>query len=314
LKIRIQHITPETDRTIRLRSGTHHTYIPVIPEFTKPKSQNLVDYESEDFFAADLSVLHDRNMREPAQPERPVPTARRAYTRCLRRGGIGSNIVMQLIPGVQLPTRAVQRGTGFPPRPRRHGRSIIAGQCDIKRETRSAIKRETRTGRFQVRTSTQMECGVTILLDPTLEVRCAQYQREFHLPASIDPTSRHILLELGTGYGAITMPADLGERVQQRLAQAGLAGPVVHHPRARRWTFITGPSRSGGLTASVSAELFRLYATVACTGSQVVLPSADDERTGYRTWVQPPQTGTVPPLAAVVAAIRAVSERKALPH
>ncbi|MCM6776750.1 hypothetical protein NDR87_22290 [Nocardia sp. CDC159] len=153
---------------------------------------------------------------------------------------------------------------------------------------------------------------MTTLLDSTLEVRCDQYRHEFHLPASIDPVSRHILLEIGKRYCAITMPADLGERVQQRLAQAGLAGPVVHHPRARRWTFVTGAVRPDTLTKSVSAELFRLYATVACTGSQVVLPSADDERTGYRTWVQAPETAdTVPPLEAVIEATRAVGARKA---
>lgn len=145
---------------------------------------------------------------------------------------------------------------------------------------------------------------MTTLLDSTLEVRCVQYRREFHLPASIDPTSRHILLEIGSRYGAITMPAELGERVQQRLTAAALAGPVVHHPRARRWTFITGPVRSDGLATSVSAALFRLYATVACAGAQVVLPSADDERTGYRTWIQAPESVTVvPPMESVVEAL-----------
>ncbi|MFI6866350.1 hypothetical protein [Nocardia sp. NPDC050406] len=101
------------------------------------------------------------------------------------------------------------------------------------------------------------------------------------------------------------MPTELGERVQRRLAQADLAGPVVDHPRARRWTFITGPARPDTLTTSVSAALFRLYATVAGAGAQVVLPSADDERTGYRTWVHAPGTAkTVPPLEAVVEAVR----------
>nr|WP_221333502.1 hypothetical protein [Nocardia transvalensis] len=131
------------------------------------------------------------------------------------------------------------------------------------------------------------------------------------MPASIDPSSRHILLEIGKRYGAITMPADLGERVQSQLARDDIDGPVVHHPRARRWTFITGPAHPGCLTTSVSADLFRLYATVACTGSHVVLPSADDERTGYRTWVQAPETAdAVPPLEAVIDATRAVHRRK----
>ncbi|MFQ6329307.1 hypothetical protein ACLMAL_24660 [Nocardia sp. CWNU-33] len=152
---------------------------------------------------------------------------------------------------------------------------------------------------------------MTTLLDSTLEVRCVQYRREFHMPASIDPTSRRILLHIGTHYGAITMPAELGERVQHELTQAQIAAPVVHHPRARRWTFITGPARPDTLTTAVSAELFRLYATVACTGSQVVLPSPDDERTGYRTWIQPPENATtLPPLSAVVEATRTLGAMK----
>lgn len=139
-----------------------------------------------------------------------------------------------------------------------------------------------------------------------------QYRRELHLPASIDPTSRRILLHIGAHYGAITMPADLGERVQQRLEQAAIAGPVVDHPRAKRWTFLTGPYRPDTLTAAVSAELFRMYATVACTGSQVVLPSPEDEHTGYRTWIRPPESATTrPPLNAVIEATRAVGTPKA---
>ncbi|MFI6998542.1 hypothetical protein [Nocardia sp. NPDC050175] len=152
---------------------------------------------------------------------------------------------------------------------------------------------------------------MTTLLDSTLEVRCVQYRRELHLPASIDPTSRRILLHIGAHYGAITMPADLGERVRQRLEQAAIAGPIVDHPRAKRWTFLTGPYRPDTLSAAVSAELFRMYATVACTGSQVVLPSPDDEHTGYRTWIRPPESATTrPPLNTVIEATRAIGTRK----
>lgn len=122
------------------------------------------------------------------------------------------------------------------------------------------------------------------------------------MPAAIDPASRHILLHIGQEYGAVTMPAALGEQVQQQLTAAQLAAPVVHHPRAERWTFITGPA-SEALTAHVSAELFRLYATVACTGTQVVLPSFEDERTGHRVWVQQPENATaLPPITAVIEA------------
>ncbi|TLF79596.1 hypothetical protein [Nocardia cyriacigeorgica] len=151
---------------------------------------------------------------------------------------------------------------------------------------------------------------MTTLVDFTLENRCVSYRREFQFPAVIDPTSRRILLKMGARYGAITMPAELGEQVQQRLRLAGIAGPVVAHPRARRWTFLTGPTRPDSLSAAESAELFRLYATVASAGSHIVLPSPDDERTGYRSWVQAPESGTDrPPQSAVIEATRALGTR-----
>ncbi|MFC9895846.1 hypothetical protein ACFVMC_19335 [Nocardia sp. NPDC127579] len=153
---------------------------------------------------------------------------------------------------------------------------------------------------------------MTTLLDAKLEVRCDQYRREFQMPASIDPASRHILLDIGQHYGAITMPSDLGEQVHRQLTEAQLPAPVVHHPRARRWTFITGPTNAETLTAHVFAELFRLYATVAGTGSQVVLPSPSDEATGYRVWAQPPHID-LPPLSAVIEATRALGNRRK-PH
>ncbi|MEV0335440.1 hypothetical protein [Nocardia sp. NPDC050717] len=138
-----------------------------------------------------------------------------------------------------------------------------------------------------------------------------RYRRELHLPATIEPDSRRILLQIGAHYGAVTMPGDLGERVQARLREAAIAGPVVAHPRARRWTFLTGPCRADTLTTTASAELFRLYTTVACHGSQIVLPSPDDERTGYRTWVQAPEAAdNRPPLHAVIEAARALGTRK----
>ncbi|MEU6558368.1 hypothetical protein [Nocardia nova] len=146
---------------------------------------------------------------------------------------------------------------------------------------------------------------MTTVIDTSLADRCERYRRVFHLPAAVDHASGHIVLEIGSRFGAVTMPADLGERVLRQLTQSGLVTPVVHHPRARRWTFVTGPARTAGVTTSVAAELFRLYTTVACSGSQVVLPSAEDERTGYRIWVQAPEhLDAVVPMAAVVEAAR----------
>ena len=149
------------------------------------------------------------------------------------------------------------------------------------------------------------------VIDSTLEMRCVRYRRDLHLPATIEVDSRRILLPIGAHHGAVTMPSDLGARVLARLEEAAIAGPVVDHPRARRWTFLTGPSRPDTLSAAASADLFRLYATVACAGSQIVLPSPDDERTGYRTWVREPEASdNRPPVRAVVDAARALGARK----
>ncbi|WP_227981810.1 hypothetical protein [Nocardia spumae] len=150
---------------------------------------------------------------------------------------------------------------------------------------------------------------MTTVIDTSLTDRCERYRRVFHLPAAVDDASQHIVLDIGRQFGAVTMPADLGERVLRQLTQSGLVTPVVHHPRARRWTFITGPARTAAVSTTVAAELFRLYTTVACTGSQVVLPSAEDERTGYRIWVQTPDhLEAVVPMAAVVEAARLSAE------
>ncbi|GGK39212.1 hypothetical protein [Nocardia camponoti] len=147
--------------------------------------------------------------------------------------------------------------------------------------------------------------------DSTLELRCVRYRREFCLPVSIDPDSRRILLRIGSAFGAVTMPSELGERVHARLSEVGVSGPVVAHPRAKRWTLLTTGSVGEPVSASASAELFRLYATVACAGSQIVLPSPDDERTGYRLWINPPDhVDHRPTMAAVIDAARSVGARK----
>lgn len=138
-----------------------------------------------------------------------------------------------------------------------------------------------------------------------------RYRREFQLPASVDPGSRRILLHIGIDYGAVSMPDELGEQVLRRLGEDGIAGPVVDHPRARRWTFLTGPAQPGVLGTAVSAALFRLYVTVAGAGSQVVLPSPEDERTGYRIWIRPPEAAARrPPLDAAITAIRSIAATK----
>ncbi|WP_067854717.1 hypothetical protein [Nocardia shimofusensis] len=140
-----------------------------------------------------------------------------------------------------------------------------------------------------------------------LATRCDRYRREHDLRAEVDDRARHIVLPIGAEYRAVTMPAPLGEQVRERLASSGIATPVVEHRRSQRWTFLTGSAGAGSLGTAESAHLFRMFATVASTGSDVVLPSPEDERTGYRTWVEPPaERVALPPLKAVVDATLAL--------
>jgi len=99
----------------------------------------------------------------------------------------------------------------------------------------------------------------------------------------------------------------LGEHVRAQLSKSGISAPVVEHRRARRWTFLTGPAAA--LDTAAAAQLFRLFATVAPVGSEIVLPSPDDERTGYRTWVQRPGAA-LPRLHDVVAATLATAPKR----
>ncbi len=141
--------------------------------------------------------------------------------------------------------------------------------------------------------------------DSTPEQRCVRYRRDYHLPTTVDPVSRRILLPIGGLIGAITMPAELGRRVLAGLRVRMLTGPVVEHPQAQRWTFITGPGHT--LAESVHAELLRLRASVAHPGDDVVLPSPDDERLGLWHWICSPDASDFPPQSAVIATTKAMS-------
>ena len=149
---------------------------------------------------------------------------------------------------------------------------------------------------------------MTTFTESNLEQHCRRYRETALLPAVVDPVSRRILLHIGAAYGAVTMPIELGEPVLHRLRNTGAAGPVFAHPRAGRWTFLTGPTHHGEFPVAAAAELFRHYTTVAGTGSQIVLPSAEDEATGYRIWVTGPDThGTRPPQQAVIDTVRGIT-------
>ncbi|WP_280505084.1 hypothetical protein [Nocardia farcinica] len=140
-----------------------------------------------------------------------------------------------------------------------------------------------------------------------LAVRRDRYRRAHSLRAEVDDPAHHIVLPIGGEYRAVTMPAELGEQVRRRLAGGGISAPVIEHRRSRRWTFLTAAAGAGSLGPKDSAHLFRMFATIAATGSDVVLPSPEDERTGCRTWVEPPaEPAELPPLTTVVDATLAL--------
>ncbi|MGY0502405.1 hypothetical protein ACWZHB_28270 [Nocardia sp. FBN12] len=134
--------------------------------------------------------------------------------------------------------------------------------------------------------------------------RCRQYRKHHGLYGVVDAALGRIVLEIGS-VGAVVMPSTLGERVRGMLVTRGLrCGPIIAHPRSGRWTFLTGPIDNSYLDTELFAELFRVCASVALPGSDVVLPSPADERSGYRTWMQAPDGDFRPDFAQIVAATR----------
>lgn len=102
------------------------------------------------------------------------------------------------------------------------------------------------------------------------------------------------------------MPIELGRRVLAGLRVRMLAGPVVQHPHARRWTFVTGPGHT--LAESVNADLLKLQTSVANPGDDVVLPSPEDEHLGLWRWICGPEAlSDFPPQSAVIATTQAMS-------
>ncbi|MEU0542556.1 hypothetical protein [Nocardia sp. NPDC005978] len=134
--------------------------------------------------------------------------------------------------------------------------------------------------------------------------RCRRYRKEHGLYGIVDSALGRIMLEIGA-VGAVTMPADLGARVRDHLRKRARCGPIIGHPRAGRWTFLTGPTDDSYLDMVLFSDLFSECAAVALPGSHIVLPSPTDEHTGYRVWICPPDGDFRPELAEVVNATRA---------
>jgi hypothetical protein len=116
------------------------------------------------------------------------------------------------------------------------------------------------------------DAPTTILETPV--ARCRFYRNVCGLPARIDPELGRIFIPSGS-VGAITVPAQLGAMVRIRMRKLGSpAGPIISHPRSKRWTFLVAPDIPHDMP--LFSELFRLNATLAPIGAQIALPSPAD--------------------------------------
>jgi hypothetical protein len=135
----------------------------------------------------------------------------------------------------------------------------------------------------------------------TPTTRCRFYRQMCGLPARIQP-ELGIVMPAGS-VGAITMPHQLGGAVKSHLlTRRSQLGPIVSHPRSKRWTFLVVPDVPDEVR--LFAELFRLNVSVSPMGAQIALPSPTPRSNGFRVWVKPPSDEFRPSGMAVVEAIR----------
>ncbi|MFF7943602.1 DNA-directed RNA polymerase subunit beta [Nocardia gamkensis] len=133
--------------------------------------------------------------------------------------------------------------------------------------------------------------------------RCHYYRQVCGLPATVDPPQiGRIIVRTGMVW-AITMPAVLGQHVKAWMQYHGHElGPILSHPRSKRWTFIIRPDLPDDVP--LFAEMFRLNVSIIRYGGTIALPSPADRGTRFRAWVTRPDTTFRPSGRVIVAAIR----------
>ncbi|OCF84855.1 DNA-directed RNA polymerase subunit beta [Nocardia vulneris] len=136
-----------------------------------------------------------------------------------------------------------------------------------------------------------------------LESHCQTFRDRYGLPVRVRPEYARIEFIVGS-IGAVTMPAHIGAPVKVRLLEQphGRLGPIISHPRSKRWTFLVCPDLPD--ETALFAELFRHNVTVAPRGSEVALPSPGASPVGYREWVYEPTDGFRPAGTNVIDAFR----------
>lgn len=129
----------------------------------------------------------------------------------------------------------------------------------------------------------------------------AHYEELFGWPVSVQVGQRQLVVALGSALDAITMPAELGERVQGQLGIAMLSGPVIAHPDGNRWTFLTQGANT--IPGEIVDGLGDHDVRHAAAGSYTVVPTTIAAG-GWR-WVNEPRPHQMLPSAyAVVATAR----------
>ncbi|WP_405161689.1 DNA-directed RNA polymerase subunit beta [Nocardia sp. NBC_01499] len=137
--------------------------------------------------------------------------------------------------------------------------------------------------------------------------RCTYYRRTCGLPAGIHPEVGRIILRTGI-VGAITMPAQLGQRVRDDMLHNRITlGPIISHLRSRRWTFLCRPDLPNDM--SLFAELLRLNVALVPPGAEIALPAPIDNRTGHRHWIVAPRDTFRPSGLIVLTALRSCTTR-----
>ncbi|MGK8523738.1 DNA-directed RNA polymerase subunit beta [Nocardia asteroides] len=133
--------------------------------------------------------------------------------------------------------------------------------------------------------------------------RCAYYRQVCDLPAEVCPSHPgRIVMRTGSVW-AVTMPASSGRDVDAWLHSHGhRAGPVLTHPRSRRWTFLVRPDLSEEM--ELFAEMFRADVSIVGAGGLVALPGPEQRPGRFRAWLSRPRDAFRPSGRIVVAAIR----------
>lgn len=138
----------------------------------------------------------------------------------------------------------------------------------------------------------------------TTATRCRFYRQVCGLAVVVQPEHGGRIIVPTGSVGAITMPAQLGASVKNHmLTRTMRLGPIVSHPRSKRWSFLIRPDVPDDMR--LFAELFRLNVCMSPFGAQIALPSPVCGPISFRTWVQAPRDSFRPSGLAVVESIRA---------